>query len=293
MGLGEFFALSSAFFWALAIVLFRRCGNTLPAFETNLYKIFIGFILLWPTIGLTEGWAMPAYTAAELGIVILSGYIGIAVADTWYLRALQLVGASRTGIVSSLLSPFIIILSVLFLSESLGPLQLLGFLLVMAGLLLVSWQANREEVDIRDLRKGMVFGVAAVFFMAVGVVMVKPILETHSFVWTVQLRMSAGMAGMLIFLAFRGRYRRAFESFRRPLPWGQLTVASFLGSYLSMMMWLYSYKLIPASVSSVLNQSTNAWMVLLAWLVLREYIGMRKIYGLILTTGGVLMMLLA
>jgi len=60
-----------------------------------------------------------------------------------------------------------------------------------------------------------------------------------------------------------------------------------------MMMWLYSYKLIPASVSSVLNQSTNAWMVLLAWLVLREYIGMRKIYGLILTTGGVLMMLLA
>ena len=163
----------------------------------------------------------------------------------------------------------------------------------MAGLLLVSWQANREEVDVRDLRKGMAFGIAAVFFMAVGVVMVKPILETHSFVWTVQLRMSAGMAGMLIFLAFRGRYRRALESFRRPLPWGQLTIASFLGSYFSMMMWLYSYKLIPASVSSVLNQSTNAWMVLLAWLVLREYIGMRKIYGLILTTGGVLMMLLA
>jgi drug/metabolite transporter (DMT)-like permease len=293
MGLGEFFALSSAFVWALAIVLFRRCGPTLPAFETNLYKIFIGFILLLPTIGLTEGWAMPRYTAAELGIVILSGYIGIAVADTLYLRALQLVGASRTGIVSSLLSPFIIILSVLFLSESLGLLQLLGFVLVMAGLLLVSWQTNREEVDIRDLRKGMAFGVAAVFLMAVGVVMVKPILETHSFVWTVQLRMSAGLAGMLIFLAFRGRYRRVLESFRKPLPWGQLTVASFLGSYLSMMMWLYSYKLIPASVSAILNQSTNAWMVLLAWLVLHEYIGMRKIYGLILTTGGVLMMLLA
>ena len=94
-------------------------------------------------------------------------------------------------------------------------------------------------------------------------------------------------------LATLGRYRRVLESFRKPLPWGQLTVASFLGSYLSMMMWLYSYKLIPASVSAILNQSTNAWMVLLAWLVLHEYIGMRKIYGLILTTGGVLMMLLA
>jgi drug/metabolite transporter (DMT)-like permease len=83
------------------------------------------------------------------------------------------------------------------------------------------------------------------------------------------------------------------EAYRKPLPWTLITVASFLGSYLSMMMWLYSYKLIPASVSSVLNQSANAWMVLLAWMFLHEYIGMRKIYGLVLTTGGVLIMLLA
>ena len=47
MGLGEFFALSSAFVWAVAVVLFRRAGDDLPPFETNLFKIVLGFVLLW------------------------------------------------------------------------------------------------------------------------------------------------------------------------------------------------------------------------------------------------------
>ena len=293
MGLGEFFALASAFVWALAVILFRRTNNVLPPFETNLYKILLGFVLLWPTLLLVEGLSLPDYTPAEFGTVVLSGYLGIAVADTWYLRALHLVGASRTGIVSSLLSPFVIILSVLFLSETLSLLQMSGFALVMAGLLLVSWQANREQVDTAELRKGMAYGIAAVFLMAVGVVLVKQILETRSFLWTAQLRMASGIVGMMLYMAVRGKFRQTIEQYRRPQPWALITAASFLGSYLSMIMWLYSYKLIPASVSSVLNQTANAWMVLLAWLVLHEYIGMRKIYGLVLTTGGVLIMLLA
>lgn len=293
MGLGEFFALSSAFVWALAVVLFRRTNNALPPFETNLFKILLGFALVWPTILLLEGWSLPEFTLAEIGISVLSGYLGIAVADTWYLRALHMVGASRTGIVSSLLSPFVILLSVLFLGETLSAWQVAGFVLVMLGLLLVSWQTNREEIDVEELRKGMAYGIAAVFLMAVGVVMVKQILETRSFMWTVQLRLAGGVAGMLIYIGLRGRFRQVIAQYKKPLPWALITVASFFGSYLSMIMWLYSYKLIPASISSVLNQSANAWIVLLAWLILHEYIGIRKVYGLLLTTAGVLVMLLA
>ena len=292
MGWGEFFALSSAFFWALAVVLFRRCGSTLPPFETNLFKNLLGFALLWPTIVVLEGFTGPDFTGSEFLIVALSGFIGIALADTWYLRALHLIGASRTGIISSLLSPFVILLSVLFLSESLSVLQLAGFVLVMLGLLLVTWQANTEQVDSVSLRNGMLLGVAAVFLMAVGVVMIKEILETRSFTWTVQVRMAGGLAGMLLYMALRRQFARSWQRFRQPLPWATIVFASLLASYVSMMMWLASYSLIDASVSSVLNQSANAWMVLLAWLILREHVGIRKIYGLILTTAGVLIMVL-
>jgi drug/metabolite transporter (DMT)-like permease len=59
-----------------------------------------------------------------------------------------------------------------------------------------------------------------------------------------------------------------------------------------MMMWLAGYKLITASEASVLNETANAWIVLLAWLVLGESIGYRKVAGLLLTSVGVIIMLL-
>ena len=292
IGWGEFFALAAAFCWALSVILLRKPGLVLPAFELNLFRIVFAVLLLIPTILIMEGWSWPHYSAGELGIVLFSGYIGIAVADTWYLRALNLMGASRTAIVASLLSPFVIILSILFLGESLKVWQISGFVLVMGGILLVTWQRSRQEIDDQHIRKGMMYGVASVFLMAVGVVMVKGILETRPFIWTVQLRLLGGLAGMLIYIVLRGQRLQVARSFTRSLPWVPIVAGSFLGSYLSMILWLAGYKLIPASVASILNETANAWIVLLAWLILHESLGLRKISGLLMTVAGVAIMLL-
>ena len=292
IGWGEFFALAAALCWALSIILLRRPGLVLPAFELNLFRIVFAVLLLVPTILVMEGWSWPHYSTGELGIVLFSGYIGIAVADTWYLRALNLMGASRTGVMASLLSPFIIIISILFLGESLRVWQTFGFILVMGGILLVTWQRSRHELDSQHIRKGVMYGVASVFLMAVGIVMVKGILETRPFIWTVQLRLLGGLAGMLLYIALRGHQVEVRRSFTRSLPWVPIIAGSFLGSYLSMILWLAGFKLIPASVASILNESATAWIVLLAWLILHESLGLRKIAGVLMTLAGVAIMLL-
>jgi len=292
IGWGEFFALAASFCWALSVVLLRKPGMVLPAFELNLFRIVFAVLLLVPTILVMEGWSWPYYSAGELGIVLLSGYIGIAVADTWFLRALNLMGASRTGIVASLFSPFVIILSIFFLGESLRVWQFCGFILVMGGILLVTWQRSRQEIDSQHIRKGVMYGVASVFLMAVGVVMVKGILETRPFIWTVQLRLLGGLAGMVIYIVLRRQHLEIARSFSRSLPWVPIVAGSFLGSYLSMILWLAGYKLIPASVASILNESANAWIVLLAWLILHESLGLRKMTGLFMTITGVIIMVL-
>lgn len=289
---GEFFALSSALCWALAVILLRRSGETLPAFELNLFKNCFGLVLMVPTVLVFFGLKLPYYTASELLIVFASGLIGIALADTWYLQALNLMGASRTGIVASLFAPFVILLSMVFLGERMVAWQWAGFFLVVAGVLLVTWRVNRSSVDGDDLRKGAVLGIGAMLMMAIGIVMVKEILESRSFLWTVELRLAGGVAGMLIFMLARGRWHATMQSFRQPQPWGTIILASFLAAYLSLLLWLAGYKLIDASVASVLNETNGAFIILLAWLMLGEKISRRKLAGISLTLGGVLIMVL-
>ena len=291
MGWGEFFALSSALVWALAVILFRRSGETLPAFELNLFKNFLGLTLLVPTILLVEGLGLPDYTSTELILVFVSGLIGIAVADTWYLKALNMMGASRTGIVSSLFSPFVIFLSAVFLGERLVPWQWLGFVFVMSGVLLVTWRSHRSAVDAADLKRGVMYGVGAVLMMAAGVVMVKDILETRSFLWTVELRVVGGLSGMLVYMLVSSKWQSVKRNFSRPQPWGTVMFASFLGAYFALILWLLGYKLIDASVASVLNETNVAFIVFLAWLMLGEKINRRKLAGLGLTLCGVIIMM--
>ena len=291
MGWGEFFALSSALVWAFAVILFRRSGESLPAFELNLFKNSLGLLLMVPTILLVDGTGLPDYTWSELTLVFLSGVLGIAVADTWYLKALNTMGASRTGIVSSLFSPFVIFLSALLLGERLVAWQWLGFLLVMSGVLLVTWRTHRSAVDADDVKKGVIYGIGAVFMMAVGVVMVKDVLETRSFLWTVEVRIIGGMCGLLVYLALSRQWRSVKHNFSQPQPWGTIVLASFLGAYFALILWLAGYKLIDASVASVLNETNVAIIVFLAWLMLGEQINRRKLAGLGLTLGGVIIMM--
>jgi drug/metabolite transporter (DMT)-like permease len=292
MGWGEFFALSSALTWALAVILLRRSGETLPPFELNLFKNCFGMGLLIPTILLVDGLSLPDYTVTELSLVLMSGVLGIAVADTWYLKALNIMGASRTGIVSSLFSPFVILLSAIFLGERLSSWQWLGLVLVLSGVLLVTWRRHRSVVEAADVKRGVIYGVGAVFMMAVGIVMVKEILETGSFLWTVELRMVGGVASMLVFVFVRGQWQSVKHNFSQPQPWGTVMFASFMGAYFALILWLAGYKLIDASVASVLNETNVAFIVLLAWLMLGEPINRRKLAGLGLTLGGVIIMML-
>jgi len=292
MGWGEIFALASAAIWALAVILMRRAGDTLPAFELNLFKNSLGILLLFPTILLFGGLELPDYSLYEFVVVFVSGVIGIAVADTWYLRALNLMGASRTGIVASMFSPFVVLLSMIFLGERMNSWQWLGFFLVVSGVLVVTWRTNRSTVDTSHIKKGAVYGVASMFMMALGIVMVKEILEIKPLLWTIELRLAGGITGLLVFMLVRGQWQSVKDNFRKPHRWGTVIMASFLASYVSLILWLAGYKLIDASIASILNETNVVFIIVLAWLMLGERISWRKIAGIALAGGGVVIMML-
>ncbi len=249
----------------------------------------IGIALLLPTALLVEGLSLPSLNSQQWLILIVSGYFGIAVADTWYLQALRNLGAGRTAIVASLYSPFVVLLSIVYLSETMVGWQWLGFILVLIGIVIVTYQKNYQSIERSLLLKGIAFAAASVFLTAASVVAMKPILSNDGFFWLVSLRMLAGIIGMLIYLsATRKLAPIVHDLLHKQHKWPTIFGASIFGTYLAILFWLAGFKYAEASVASVLNETSNVMIVLFAWLLLKEPLTLAKILGALCTFVGVL-----
>lgn len=292
MGLGETLAILSALAWSVGVIIYKRLGETIAPTRLNLMKnlLVLGFLL--PSLAVFGG-APPSLSGGQLAITILSGMLGIAIADSLYLTALNRLGAARMGILGNFYSPFVILLSFLFLGERLGPLQLLGFVLVSSGVLVVGARNSNEPTERRALRNGLLLGIGSIALMAVAIVMVKRVLETQPLMWVVALRMTGGIGGLLLLFALRRQLPWPSAAERAGLRWPVVLLGAFVGQYLSMLLWLAGYKYTSASVAAILNETTSIFIVLLAALFLREALTRRKLLGVALTISGVACMLLA
>lgn len=292
MGLGEALAILSALAWSAGVIIYKRLGETLAPTRLNLMKNLLVLGLLLPTLAVM-GTPPPQLSATELAITLFSGLLGIAVADSLYLTALNQLGAARMGILGNFYSPFVILLSFLLLGERLGPLQLVGFALVSSGVLVVGMPSVREPAERRAQRLGLLLGISSIALMAVAIVLVKRILEAQPLIWMVALRLAGGIGGLLLLFAWRRESPLPARAERAQIRWPIVLLGAFVGQYLSMVFWLGGYKYAPASVAAILNETTSIFIVLLAALFLHEPLNRRKLLGVALTLSGVACMLLA
>jgi len=309
IGPGEAYSLLSAAAWAVGVILYRKLVDGLPALTLNFCKNALVLLMLLPLPWLLHGSALPAFGARDLAITLSSGFLGIAAADTLYFVALARLGAGRMGVIGNAYSPLVIVLSVAFLGERLGLWQILGFILVMAGVAVVAHRPAPAAVVVgepvpppepaplpggpttRSHGAAVALGVVAIALMAVAIVMIKPVLETQPLGWVTLLRLVGALLGLILIALLRGQWRLLSPRGRR-INWKLLAAAAFVGQCLSMVLWLAGYKYAPASIAAILNETSSVFIVLLAWWWLREPLGRSGAIGVSLTLTGVALMLL-
>jgi drug/metabolite transporter (DMT)-like permease len=288
-GLGEFYSLACALAWAIAVVLFKKSGESLSPVPLNLFKNVLGLVLMLLTVLAFTGSAWPDLPADALAVALLSGFLGIGLGDTLYFRALNEIGASRMAVAQTLYSPFVIVLSAFYLSERLGLLQLGGVVLVLGGIFMVHDARGGGPVDPAALRRGLLEAAASVFVMAVGVVMAKPLLEHYDFLWVVTLRIVGGTLGLFAFMAWRRSGMEVWESFARVRHWPHVIAGSVMGTYISMMLWLAGYKYTKASIAAVLNEMAAVFILVLAAMFLHDRLRLTQLAGSMVAIAGVVL----
>lgn len=279
-------SLGSALLWAVAVILFRVSGRTIHPLTLNFFKCGLGSLLLLLTILLLGQPLLPWLPVGDYAIMALSGFVGIALSDTLFFACLNLLGASLTAIVDCLYSPFVIILSFLFLDETLQPHQVAGVLLILTAVGLISVKKDEARSRLPGLATGIAFGILAMLTQAGGIVLMKPLLPRTPLLWAALLRLSTGalvLGGWLV-VSPRGR------NLLRPLTflphWPALVPASFLGAYLGLMAWMAGMKYTQASVAAPLNQLHTIFIFALGAIFLKEKITRTKLFALGLAVLG-------
>ena len=285
--LGEICSLGAAVTWALAVILFRRSGETVPPFALNLFRVGLSSLLLLATLAVV---GLPLAAAAPLAdylLLVASGIVGIAVSDTFYHRCLNLAGAGVAAVVSCLYPPMTALLARLFLAEELSLLQLAGMVLVLAGVMVTTGAVLPAGASRRDLTVGALWGVAAMATLSVGVILARPVLEDASVLWATTVRQLAALAVMVPVALVARERQRIWGVFRPRRDWRFVVPGTICGSYLALILWLAGFKYTRAGVAAVLNETSTVLVMILAAVFLGEPFTRRRVAGAALAIAGI------
>ncbi|WP_372619642.1 DMT family transporter [Falsiroseomonas sp.] len=141
---GDLILLGAGTVWAAFTLLLRRWQ--VPALAGNAAMCGLSALVLLPPWLLLGGGAVPHL---PLGMALLQavaqGLVASALATTLYARAGELMGATRTACITTLVPVTALLLSVLVLGEPLGAAKLAGVLLAVGGMLVAVLFTGRRS----------------------------------------------------------------------------------------------------------------------------------------------------
>jgi drug/metabolite transporter (DMT)-like permease len=283
---GEVAALESALCWALGTVIFGKLGQLFPPLFLNFLKGAIAILMLLFTILISDK-LLISISPVSLGLLLLSGAIGVGIGDTVYFSALNRLGARRTLLLGMLAPPIAAILALIFLQEQLKMSAWSGIMLTILG---VGWVIT-ERVSGKNERlewRGVMFGILAALAQAIGVILSRAALVNTEItpLWSTLLRVAVGEVLLFFWLIPQapnvGLLLKPLQS--KKVLWTVIfgTFFDYLLIYLQQM----SLKFTAAGIAQAL-MATSPLFVLPFAVWMGDQVTIRAVLGVIVAMAGV------
>jgi O-acetylserine/cysteine efflux transporter len=143
---GVIFGASSALFWALGTVYFKKYEARVSTLWAVALTFLVGGIVLTALGLLVEGWRGVSWTWEFVASLLYSGLVGISLAWVIWFALVRAGEASRVAAYIFAVPLTAVLIGVVFLDEPLGYPLLIGAALVVSGIYLV----NREPRLAKD-----------------------------------------------------------------------------------------------------------------------------------------------
>jgi drug/metabolite transporter (DMT)-like permease len=286
---GELAAGAAAAIWAGSSIFYGQIGRQVSPLVLNLSKGLLAIGYLSITMALTgDSFQLPT---KAVGLLLLSGLVGIAWGDTVFFGALNRVGARLTLLINTLSPVVTALLADVFLGEKLRPLSYLGICLAIggiAGVISVSPNATGKAAPRSQLPQywlGVGYALASAVANSVATVLSRQAMSVQDLspVATTFWRLLAGTIGILCLLAWQKK-RPSLQLSSKI--WMQLGAVAFFSTYLGISLQQTALKFTAAGIAQTIGATSPLFVLALdRWR--GEKIGWRSVgYG-VLSIGGV------
>ncbi len=297
---GELAALGAAWLWAIASVAYAWIGRQVPPLGLNLSKGLVAIALILLTLlvrgdlGTAIASGQPgAVTPMNLGLLLLSGLVGIGFGDTVYFQALGYLGPRRTLLLGTLAPPLTAFLGLIFLDEVLPTLAWLGIGLTLVGVIwVISERTSQQTKPHQHLLQGLGFALLAALAQAVGAILSRAALMATEVdpLWSALLRLLAGVLALGLWGLLRQQLRHWLKGLHTVRIWGTLILAAFGGTYLGIWLQQVALKYTTAGIAQTLA-ATSPLFILPITTIMGERISMRAFLGASLAVVGIAVLL--
>lgn len=285
---GILLALAAATTWAIAPVLYRRAVESMSYITVNAVRC-IGFLLsaalyLLVTMG-PQGFLVVLPPKAML-LTLSTSILWLVLGDLLYLAAIHRLGVSICVPFTSSYPLIVMPAAWLVLGEPLQPIIAMSAVAVVAGLVLL---APREEGAYHGaVRSGLVMAFVAMCCWTVGILATR-VLMLEIPIPLLEWWRAVGVCAASWILFFLRESPRVLQNVpKRAII--EVIVAGVLGLTLGDLFYTYSMQGISVTMATCIASVRPFLAALFAWLVLREKLSARKVWGIALVAGGVMLM---
>jgi len=289
--LGEIYAILNGLTWGIAIILYRKCGETNSPLGLSLFKNAFSIPLFIFTLLICNVNFIPELTSQDYLILIASSLLGLTISDTLLFKSINSWGASNWAIIDCLYSPFLIILGYVLLNEKLEFLDYLGGALVISAAIIVAKFEGRSFSSKRASFIAMGIAVLAVLTNTLSIVIVKPVLLKTNLLWVTSFRCLIGFLSLGLLSLFSKNRKKIWNSFKPKSDWRYLIPGVFMGNYVAITLWVAGFKYANVGIVGILNKLSIVVILILSTLFLNEKMTSRKILAATIGISGAILVL--
>ena len=284
---GDMYALLTAFCWSSAVILFDLSGRRLGAMQINLLKNAIGVLGFSITLFVMGNW-FPDFSMSEFLLLMYSGIVGIVIGDLFFLYSLKKIGSGLSAIISTSYSPAVFFISYYMFDDIISMKMILGGGFIIIAIVIGT--KNIEQIKNKKIFiSGVLYGVIAQILTAYSVLLVKPIMLSHSVVEVALVRFGFALVSTVLVLNFWKGKIFIVQTIFKGLNNYFVIAGAFLGTYLSVIFWLAGFKYTIPARAAIYNQLSTILIMIMATLFLGEEMSRRKWGAVALAIFGALL----